>query len=301
MEKLSRNIFKIGIRQVFYNFKFVSLLWSLGAITALIISMPVFQMMQESLKTSLLNDKLAAGFEYLWLVQFREIFSVQIDSLHYLFLAVLLGYLMIQNFYSGGLIAVFNMPKKNHMLDFFYGGVRYWYRFLKILSISLIFYGIAFLFNDLLAMIIHKAFVNSENAMAEFILNLLKYIILIFLIGITAIISDYAKVIVVVGDERSSVQSIKKAIVTIKNNFNTIFSVFVIISVTGALGAIVYNAVGRFIPRTPYYFLALTFIMQQMLVIFRLLIRMLFYSSEVLIYKDTTAEIIENNIQEVRS
>ena len=202
MEKMVKNILRIAIRQVIHNYKFVVLLWSLGAITALILSMPVFQMMQESLKTSFLNDKLSAGFEYIWLVQFRGIFSIQLDSIYYLFLASLLGYLMIQNFYSGGLIAVFNMPKKNHVLDFFYGGVKYWYRFLKILMISILFYAAAFLFNDLLAVLIHKAFVNSENAMLEFLLKLLKYIILIFLIGITAIISDYSKVIVVVTDEK---------------------------------------------------------------------------------------------------
>ena len=101
--------------------------------------------------------------------------------------------------------------------------------------------------------------------------------------------------------KNSAIISIKKAILTIKNNFNSIFTIFVIISITGAIGAVIYNAIGRFIPRTPYYFLVLTFIMQQMLVIFRLLIRMLFFSSEVLIYKDKSAEIIEKNIQEVRS
>ncbi len=296
-----KEIFRMAIRQIFYNFKFVFLLWALSAVTALILSVPIFNMMQDSLGRSFLSDRLESGFDYLWLVQFREIFHSGLKGVYSLFLASLFSYLLIQNFFSGGLIAIFNSPKKNHILDFFYGGVKYWFRFLKILLISLLLYAVAFLLNDFFAYLIQSAFVNSEKAMAEFLLKLLKYILLIFLIGMVAIISDYSKVLMVADGEQRALTAIKKSTISIKRNFNQVFSVFLVISITGAIGAIIYNAIGRFIPRTPYYFLVLTFILQQMLVIFRLLIRMLFYSTEVLIYKDISAEVIENNIQEARS
>ena len=90
-------------------------------------------------------------------------------------------------------------------------------------------------------------------------------------------------------DQTRIIKEVIGAILFIKNNFYLVFFTFLIIAVLGAVGAVVYNIIGVAIPRTPYYFLFLSFILQQMLIIFRLFIRMLFCSSEVLLYKDLSA------------
>ena len=66
-----------------------------------------------------------------------------------------------------------------------------------------------------------------------------------------------------------------------------------IVAITGALGAVVYNVVAILIPRSPFYFLILTFILQQMLIIFRLAITMLLYATEAYLFKDQEAEVIQ--------
>lgn len=296
MRLTTKELFTTAFRSVFYNSKFVILLWALSAVTALVITMPLYHIMLDSLGSSFLSDKIASGMDMLWLAQFLNIHDKQLDGIPFLFFSAMISYLIIQNFFSGGIIAIFNIPKKNHILDFFYGCVKYWFRFLKVLLISILFYATAFILNEVFAYLINLGFAKSENAMLEFVLLAAKYVFLIFLIGLTAIIADYAKVILASRDGTSALQSIFQAIIFIKNNFNKTFSVFVSISIIGALGVILYNLIGRFIPRTPYYFLILTFILQQMLIIFRLLIRMFFYSSEVLIYNDVSAEVIEQNI-----
>ena len=53
-----------------------------------------------------------------------------------------------------------------------------------------------------------------------------------------------------------------------------------------------------FIPRTPFYFLIVSFILQQMLIIFRLFIRMYFCATEVNLYKDLSADVIEVKAKE---
>ena len=64
------------------------------------------------------------------------------------------------------------------------------------------------------------------------------------------------------------------------------------VSVIGALGAVIYNLMIIYVPRAPYYFLILTFILQQLLIIFRLSITMFFYATEVFLFKDQDAEVI---------
>ena len=68
------------------------------------------------------------------------------------------------------------------------------------------------------------------------------------------------------------------------------------VAVFGAIGAIIYNLVRVTIPETPFYFLIVSFILQQMLIIFRLLIRMLFYSTEVILFNDLIAEVISPKV-----
>ena len=60
-----------------------------------------------------------------------------------------------------------------------------------------------------------------------------------------------------------------------------------------------YNIVDSYIPKYPYYYMVLTFIIQQLLIIFRLLIRMLFYSTEVYLYIELSAELVTSNVEEI--
>ena len=83
-----------------------------------------------------------------------------------------------------------------------------------------------------------------------------------------------------------------------RKDFQKIFTIFFLVAVLGAVGALLYNVFGLTISRLPYYFLLLPFILQQMLIIFRLNIRMLFCSTEVILYKDLSAEIIKPLVEE---
>ncbi len=149
---------------------------------------------------------------------------------------------------------------------------------------------LAFKINDWLGDLITDAFINSENVMMEFILRSLRYILLVFFIGIVTIISDYSKVALAVRERRKVIREIYNTLIFLKNNFTKVFIIFLIVAVLGALGAVMYNLLEKEIPRTPFYFLAVSFVLQQMLIIFRLYIRMLFFSTEVNLYKDLSAE-----------
>lgn len=289
-----KKILLLSVRAVFYNIKFVILFWLTNSILAAVLSIPIYNLLWNNLSTSILSDKLNTSFDYFWFLQFRNLYDTTLNQIPLAIYSVVIIYTIIQTFYLGGLISIFNQLKKNHFVDFFYGGVRYFFRFFKVLLISLIFYLIAFKINDILGVLISWSFRNSENAAAEFIIRSLRYILLIFFIGIISLISDYSKVSLALKDKYKVINEIYSVINFIKSNFNIVFIVFLIVASFGALGAVIYNIIVLELPRTPYYFLGLSFILQQMLIIFRLLIRMLFCSSEVTLYKDLSAEIIIN-------
>lgn len=287
-----------GFRAIFYNSKFMILLWAINAVAALIIAVPVYHILVDSLQQSLISDRLAVQIDYIWFLQFQEIYKLQLEQIPLTIYAVVGLYTLIQTFLLGGLIAVFNNPQKNHTVDFFYGGVKYFFRFTKILIITLLFFATAFKINELLGSLITWFYKDSENVWAEFVIRSARYVLLIFLIGLVTMISDYSKTALAINDRTGALREVKEVLIFLKKNFNVVFAVFLLVAVFGAMGAVLYNLIGRFIPRTPYYFLVLSFILQQMLIIFRLFIRMLFCSTEVTLYKDLSAPVLpaEQNI-----
>lgn len=296
-----KEIFSNAIWNTFKNFKFVILLWFTNAALAFVIAVPVYALLVDNLQHSILSDKLAIEFDYLWFLQFMSIYKNTISHLPLLIYAIVGIYLIIQSFYLGGLISVYNNTEKNHISDFFYGGVKYFSRFIKVLLVSLFFIAIAFIVNDLIGELIKYLFRDYDYQLTDFILRSLRYLLLILLIGIVFIISDYSRLVIAIKDSSKVFKSIYDSIIIIKNNFSQIFIIFLITSIFGAIGAIIYNIVEIFVPSEPYPFLMLSFILQQLLIIFRLLIRMLFVATEVIIYKDISADYFDSEINELKT
>ncbi len=296
-----KNTFVEGFRSVFYNKRYVALLWCTNAAMAFILAIPIYTNLIDNLKHSVMSDKLAQGWDFVWYLQFRQIYQNEFHELPLLIYGVTGVYVLILTFYSGGFISIFHFPKKNHVSDFFYGGVKYWYRFTKVLLVSLGFYALVFKFHALSGDWIHYGYSNSENVLADFVLRSLRYLVLLFLIGVIGIISDYTKVLIAIEDRADVFKCIVAGIRFIKRNFNIVFGVFLLVSIMGAGGAVVYNIVAKYVPKAPFYFLLLSFILQQMLIIFRLLIRMLFFSTEVYLYKDLSADVVSAKAYEQKT
>lgn len=279
-----------GTRSVFHNMKIVILMWVINAASALVLTVPIYNLLVIDLSHSAISDKLMENFDYMWFLQFRHLYQIQLDQIPLSIYSMVTIYILLQTFFLGGLISIFNTPEKNHIVDFFFGGVRFFFRFLKVLLISLVFYALAIKIYDWLGLLITYVYQDSENVWMDFVLKGLRYILLIFMLGVVTLLSDYSKVSLAVNDKTKFFKEFYNAILFIKDHFSKVFTVFLIVAIIGALGVLVYNIIGKFIPRTPSYFLVLSFVLQQMLIIFRLLIRMLFCSTEVILYKDLSAE-----------
>jgi hypothetical protein len=281
-----------GIRQVVYNFKFALLFFAVNFLVAAILSIGVWADLNSNLSHSILSQKLAIASDFSWYLQFRHLFAPELNNLTYSLIVSIVLYVLIQTYFSAGIVAVFKEPKKNHIIDFFYGGVKYWSRFLKISLVSIILVALAFILNDFFGQLLFNIFKNSDNALWDFIFRSLRYFVLITLLITITLFADYAKVSSAVDNVTSLRKTIINSAVFIKENFLYSFSLFMLISIIGLLGAIVYNIIGNFVGRSPYTYIIITFTLQQLLIIFRFGIKMLFVSVEVNLYKDLSADII---------
>lgn len=288
-----------GSRMVFAHRKFLLLFWITNIVFAFVLSLPLFSVLQQGLAHSLINSNLSLGFDYTWYVQFRHIYRNSLDAIPILLYAFAGVYILVQLLYLGGLLSVFTNPKKNHVVDFFYGSVKYFIRFLKIAVFTFGLYFVVISLNVLIDFGIKQIFLEQENAVVEFIVQIVRYLFFLFLVSIVNIISDYTKVVILVVDSTKLFRSLYKSFQFIKKNFVKVVTVYFIMLVFVAIGATIYNLVDSFLPKKPVYFLLLTFLIQQLLIIFRALIRMYFYSTELLIYTDGEAEIVSPHFEEI--
>jgi len=285
-------IFRESWRLVLKNRKFIFLLWGTNVALALVLTIPVFSMLQEFLQHSNWSNLLALNFNYFWLEQFLNSNKNIFDKLPLLFMSIIGINVLLQQLYQGGLIAVLNNPKKNHISDFFYSGVKFWYRFVKVSLIVLLTYILLFIVNTKIDALILSVTQKINSVSLDLLLRTIKYLVLLFLIGIISLFSEYVRIYVVLKDIVKIRKAVKYILVFLRQKFVLVFTVFFLVSLIGAAGAVIYNLVAILIPRSPFYFLILTFILQQMLIIFRLVITMFLYATEVYIFTDQDAEII---------
>jgi hypothetical protein len=297
-----RNVKRVipeGINLIRKNGKFVYLFWLTNIVFAIVLSLPIYYILEDNLLHSTYGQKLSFTFDYVWYLQLQQLYKHNIGVQQYIIYGTVGVYVLIQVFYLAGLTTVFNNPKKNHYVDFFYGAVKFWYRFTKVLLISLVFYAIAFIINDYLGILLTYLFSESEYRSTEFILRTSRYLLLIFLIGTVSIISDYTKVSLAITDREKVLREIGNTLRFLKKNFYQVFIIFFIVALFGAVGSIVYNIVDSFIPKTSFIYFLFAFILQQLLIIFRLLVRMLFCSTEIINYKDLSTIVSDVQVEEV--
>ncbi len=291
--------FILGLRGVVYNFKFALLFFFVNFLIASILSIGMWVNLNAYLSHSILSSKLLHSSDFTWYIQFRNLFANELNNLTFSFIVSIVLYLFLQTFFSAGITAVFKEPKKNHIIDFFYGGVKYWTRFLKISLVAIFLVIFAFVINDLLGQLITWLFSNSDNAMWDFIIRSLRYIILLSLLIIISLFADYAKVSSVIDDETKLNTTIANASHFLRKNFFITITLFMIIAVFGLLGAVFYNLVGNYFTKSVTGYIIITFTLQQMLIIFRFGIKMLFVAVEVNLYKDLSAEVVSVSAEEI--
>jgi len=299
MRKFITHTFVTSTRLVFKNLKLVLLLFVVNFSFALALTLPIFSLLRDNLLHSSLNAHFTGEFDYVWFLQFISLNKQTVTGIPGLLYIITIIYNLIQLFFSGGLMTIFNNPQKNHVVDFFFGGVKYFFRFFQLFCVALIFYFLLITFNAFLDSVIVKTMAYSQNMRLEFFIQLFRYLIFILLIGVINIIFDYSRVITVVNDKSKVLKVIGQSFVFIKNNFSLVASVYFITGSCVIVATIIYNVFDSYIPKTSLALLIVTFFIQQLLIIFRLTIKMLFSATEIVVYNDLNAEIIDTNVEEI--
>jgi hypothetical protein len=261
-------------------------LWVINVLFSLLVAAPLLFLFQQNLGHSFLGRELRT-FDFLWLgeavYRYQNVGPAVTGGL----LAAAVFYLLLYVFLNGGLIGRLLDGGAGTKLAAFFGDCgRYFWRFLRLFLLSLPFYAVAFgILWSLLSAVLGPWERNALTEWTVVTLSGVETAFTLLLLTLVHMIFDYARIIVVADDEPRVLRALGGAFAFIGRRFFRAWGLYLLIAAILLGGAALYLYAGRGIPSSGLLFLAVGILWTQAFIVFRLWVKMLFFSGQAEFYR----------------
>lgn len=293
------------------NFKMVLFLFILNLLFALVLALPMFTAIEESIGQSEVADRMKKGFDYMWWEEFRDqsqgiesTFSPSIvgkgavlDNFVHLInigetplpraiLILSILYVLLHTFLSGGIINILNKDIPGFSIrDFFTGAGKFATRFFLLMLISWAFFFLVIALRNSLFSLVNTVSETARSEVLPFYINLASSVLTYILFLFFQMIFDYARIKIVIEDSSSILRTTKDAFLFVFKNMGATMGLFYLLLVANLALTVVYILFKEIIPQTSTGTIVIIFLIQQMFICSIIWIRCWLYSSQSELYK----------------
>ncbi len=290
---------KYSIVRVNRTLKILVLLWLINLAFGIILTVGVYQLLNESLSSNLMGDRLLQGFDHQWFVEFEFKHHDTLSRIPNAIIIFGVLYAVLQTFCSGGLLRIFHSQDKNpYTIDFFYGSVQYFWRFFKLFFLVVILFVGLYGVNQWLIQWIDVRTINMESEVTAIGRNLGRYIFIAVLFLFISVIFDYAKIKIVVHESYSLLPEVWSSVKFVFSHFGKTIGMYLPLIVVGVILFGIYFILESALPANRVRWILLVFLLQQFYIISRVWLRMLFLASQMDLYKTVSSVSIPMEIAE---
>lgn len=263
-------------------------LWAINLLFSLLVAAPFALAIQGQAAHSLAADSLLARMDVDWLTDLGTRFQGAAPLVMGLLLAALLLYLLLAVFLNGGVIGGLLRPGARPTLaEFFHDGGLYFWRFLRLFLLSipvyLLFVG---LLHGLVAGLLKALTQEAASEWPLVVANGLRLLALVLLLGIVSMFFDYAKIGLAAGNRRSVLREAWRTLKLVGRRFLKAWGLFLLAGLVFVALTLLYLEVARLLPKGTPLLLIAVFLWQQLFVLGRQFSRILFFASEIELYKE---------------
>lgn len=289
----------------------VLLLFVINLAFSLILAVPLYHSLKSSFGNSMVGEKMAKDFDYLWWEEYRDqsqglelsfrpsligkgallnnlecLVQMRFFELPSSLFILILIYIVVHTFLAGGILWVFNQEKPQFALKGFFGGAgRYFSRFLLLLLLSWVLFGIVgFALRNGLYLILDDIARNSLTELTPFYLGLLFHALIIFLIFLIQMVFDYARIQVVMENGKDIVLVFVKALRFVLRHPGLTLGIYYMIFLSSVGISMLYVLTIGLISQSTFSAVFLAFLLQQLFVFALIFLRCWLYSSEMELY-----------------
>lgn len=195
-------------------------------------------------------------------------------------------YLAVSAFLAGGIIEVFaSEDGRFTMKKFFSGCGNNFWRFLRLLMVSSIFYGIAIGIFFLLTLRIDSADKLATVERPGALKTQAAALLMVALLALVGAIQDYARICAVLNDRRKMFREWFKGARFVFRRFLSAYGLYVLIAIAGLVVFALIAWVRGGVNQNSYLNVFLAFVIGQIAIASRAWTRMTFYAAEIDLYR----------------
>lgn len=289
--------FFVGITEANRSGKMILLLLAANILLSLPVVVPIFLLIVFTGGGTLEADKLLADkLDVVWLI---DVFNHQFpgaaletvaSQVGVLLLVMGLGYLLLNTLFAGGVIGVLNSADGLFTMRKFWGeaGAHFW-RFFRLMLISLFFYGAAYGIYALLRWPIDNADERASAFESVVYKRWAAMALLVLMFAFVNMVFDYAKLATVVhndrGDRKGMFRETARALRFALRNFFNAFGLYLLIALAGLGVFLVFNYLRWSVDQSSAGAVLSAILLGQIAIASRMWTRLVFYSAEMHLFK----------------
>jgi len=301
-----------GFRATANSTRMVLLLFIINLIFSLILAFPLYHSLKNSFGSSLVGERMAKGFDYLWWEEFRDqsrglettftpsiigkgaildnlqaLVEMRIFNFPPLLLIVVIFYIILHTFLAGGILTTFNQEKqKFSMKKFFEGSGFLFSRFFSLTILSWIpFLAVGIFLAAGFESIVSSVSQSAISEIKPFYYALISSAIIFLLFLLLQMVFDYARIKIVLEDKRDVLKSSLQALsFALRHPFATVF-LYALLFLIQAGVTVVYVLAKEALPQSNFLEVLGAFFLQQIFIFAVIWLRCWLYSSQMELYR----------------
>jgi hypothetical protein len=261
-------------------------LWLINLGFALLIAGPFFALFKADLGHSLLGRNLQA-LDFIWLGDLVYRYQDIAPAVLAVVAIPVVLYALLSVFLNGGILGRLLDPEgRTTPQTLFADCGRYFWRFVRLFLISLVFYVLALgVVPGLLSGLLSSVVENARTQWTVFWLSSARTVVTLLLLSLVHMIFDYARILVVLDDDRRVRHALMSALRFIGKRFFRAWFLYLLVGLGFLAGTAVYFLAAGGIPDTGLAWAGLGILWAQAFIAFRIWVKMVFFSAQAEFYR----------------
>jgi hypothetical protein len=258
-------------------------LWVVNFLFALLVAAPAAFLLHGQISHSLAAASILKKLDVHWLTDLSTRYLDAAPAVMALLLAAISLYLLLSVFLNGGVIGGLNRDDDASTLaDFFRDCGAYFWRFLRLLLLSLPVYllALALLYRPLAALldVLDRRAATEWPALA---LANLRILALVLMLGLVSMFFDYVKIGLVTGGRGKVLKEAWQTLKFLKRLFFRAWGLYLLAGTAFIALTLAYLEIARLLPQGRPAAVLLVFLWQQVYVLGRQASKVLFFATEI--------------------
>jgi len=200
---------------------------------------------------------------------------------------------VVNAFLAGGAMGCYAAERqKSSTARIFAQGGQFFGRFLTLVVMGVFFYFLVYKgAGGLVRSIVARIQEGLSTERAAFVVGALGTVLVLFLLTFVNMIFDYGKAVVVHENRQSAAEALWAATKFVVPNVGKCLALYWLLGTVGVVAVLLIFAVIAAIPQSTGWGVAIAALLFQLLVFVKVLVRLLFYASQLVAYRTAKSEI----------